>query len=803
MSEAAEHTRVPELLAPAGGPDALHAAVANGADAVYLGLEELNARRGAENFSLPGLREACDWAHLRGVRVYLTANVVVLPNEMPRALTMIDEAWTAGVDAVIVQDLGLAVETRALLPHVRLHASTQLNAHDPQTVRVLADVGFARITLARECSIEEVTTAAAASSAEVETFVHGSLCYCYSGQCLMSSLIGARSANRGLCAQPCRLPHRLVDEDGREAQTGGAYLLSPRDLAGIEVLPRLVRSGIAALKIEGRMKSPEYVALVVRVYRAALDRAALDPEGFQVSPVEWETLEEAFNRGFSTAYLTGVKDESMMSRSRPNNRGVPLGRVVDIANGLAVVALDRSLEPGDTIEVWTRDGRFAQTAGGLAISGSAVSSAPASSRVSLRLERSAAVGDRVFRVANAALIDAARRTFRGPDAAAVPVDLAVKVRVGEPIVVEATARGACGRGEGPVVELARTRTVTAEEVIGHVGRLGGSGFAARGWDLDLDAQAGLPFSTLHAARREALERLRETLLRPWAGRVPARPDVGRPTRPRSTARSKPALVAVTDDPGVATALYDAGADRVAVDALSVPEGPWPQGMDVRLPRVAHDGESRGLLERIPAGARVMAGTLGLLTALRSHGSSVEADWPLNACNPSTVAALADLGADLVWASPELSGRQLASTCEGSAVDVGFVVHGRLEMMIAEHCALQAAGPCACACADCDRRRTRWTLVDAKGYAFPVSTDSAGRTHVLNSVPLDLSRALPEIVRAGVAAVRLELTGEERQDAIGAVASYRRSLDAIHEGLSLPVEAFVKPSTSGHFFRGVR
>ena len=331
MSASAHH--LPELLAPAGGPDALRAAVANGADAVYLGVENLNARRGAENFSLDGLAEACRFAHLRGVGVYLTANVVVLPAEMDEALEMVDSAWAVGVDAVIVQDLGLLRAVREGLPHVRIHASTQINAHNTDTLRALGSLGVSRVTLARETSIGEIealVTVGRSAGVEVESFVHGALCVCYSGQCLLSSLIGGRSANRGLCAQPCRLPYELIDESGKTLETAGAHLLSPKDLAGITMLPQLVNAGVTALKIEGRMKSAEYVALVTGVYRAAVDRASHEADGFEVRDGEVAVLKEAFSRGFTEAYLLGERGNDMMSYARPNNRGVLVGRVAKV-----------------------------------------------------------------------------------------------------------------------------------------------------------------------------------------------------------------------------------------------------------------------------------------------------------------------------------------------------------------------------------------------------------------------------------------------------------------------------------------
>ena len=303
---------VPELLAPAGGPEAFRAALANGADAIYLGVEVLNARRGAENFTIETLGNACRSAHLVGAKVYLTANVVVLPSELNQALALLDDAWAVGVDAVIVQDLGLLRAVRMTLPHVRVHTSTQVNSHNTATIAVLEKMGVSRVTLAREVAVEEIAAFTRAQKVEIEAFVHGALCICYSGQCLMSSLIGGRSANRGQCAQPCRLPYELLGEDGEPVATPGAHLLSPKDLAGIALLGRLVEAGVKAVKIEGRMKSAEYVALVTGVYRAALDRAAADPQAYLVRDGEQAVLSEAFSRGFSEAYLIGERGNDMI-----------------------------------------------------------------------------------------------------------------------------------------------------------------------------------------------------------------------------------------------------------------------------------------------------------------------------------------------------------------------------------------------------------------------------------------------------------------------------------------------------------
>lgn len=798
-----EHLRIPELLAPAGSPDAFTAAVANGADAVYLGLGSLNARRNAENFDLESLARATRFAHLHGAKVYLTANIVVLPDEMQRSVDLVDAAWAAGIDAVIVQDLGLLGQLHRLLPHVRLHASTQIDAHNVAAVRALAGLGCSRVTLARELTIAEVA-AIAATGVEVEAFVHGSLCYCYSGQCLMSSMIGGRSANRGLCAQPCRMPYALVDAAGDAVATPGAYLLSPRDLAGIGQLPALARAGVASLKIEGRMKAPEYVAVVVGVYRAALDRYAAAPDAFEVKDGERELLEEAFSRGFSEAYLAGIRDERMMSLRRPNNRGVLVGRVARLRDGMAEVALDKALHAEDTVEFWTRKGRFAQATGPMRLDGRVVTSAPAGATVALAAEGALSAGDRVFRVANASMLAAARRTFEGRAAEerhAVPVDIRVRLRFGEPLAVVVAADGMTAEAQGAPVQPARTRAVTAAEVGEHVGRLGGSGYRLASLDIDLDHGVGVGFSALHALRREALDALDARRLTPWADRAPAHLRV-RPPAARPRVAGAPELVACVPDVSYAEPCLRAGATHVLVRASGHPTARSDRALPL-FGRVMHEPELAAALRSLAPDVPIAAGNLGLLAAAGAAGIPVEADWPLNVLNAWSAEALASLGASAVWASHELSREQLAALAQRSPLPVGAVVYGRVELMVAEHCALQALGRCDRRCATCAERAGSWSLRDRKGFEFPVRTDAAGRSHIYNAATLDLIRALPQVMATGVGALRLDFTVEPLAECVRVTAAYRRALDAVLAGADAPSAALAERPTSGRFFHGVR
>ena len=312
-----------ELLAPAGNFDALKAAVNAGADAVYLAGENFGARAYAQNFSRENLIDAVKFAHLRGVKIHVTANTILADDELENFADYIKFLRKIHVDAILVQDLGAAKIIQEIAPEIPLHASTQMTIHNLEGVNFLAKIGFSRVVLSRELSLAEIEKIAKNSSIETEIFIHGALCICYSGQCLMSSMIGGRSGNRGRCAQPCRLPYKLVDADGKNfLENVGEYLLSPKDLNTLEILPQILQTGVDSLKIEGRMKRPEYVATVVKIYRDALDKKSLQDASYK--------LQAIFNRDFTTAHLDGNPRRNLISDKRPNNRGVLVGRVTKI-----------------------------------------------------------------------------------------------------------------------------------------------------------------------------------------------------------------------------------------------------------------------------------------------------------------------------------------------------------------------------------------------------------------------------------------------------------------------------------------
>lgn len=406
----------PELLAPAGSWEALVAAVQNGADAVYLGGKNFNARQNADNFDNEKLIEAVEYCHVRGVKVHVAVNILIADEEMKEALFFLHFLHNIGVDAIIIQDLGLARLASKVLPGLPLHASTQITVHNAAGVKLLQECGMSRIVLSREVTLENIKKIKEETGADLEVFVHGALCVCYSGQCLMSSMIGGRSGNRGCCAQPCRLQYQMIDNKGKQLVDPGKegeYLLSPKDLNMSQHLPELITAGINSFKVEGRMKRPEYVATVIAVYRKLIDKA-LAGGTYEVEESQKRELAQIFNREFTTGFFYGNQGKEMMSLKRPNNRGILLGRVKSFRKGsdMVEVSLQEDLQIGDGIEAWvTKGGRVGTEVHQIICHGQKVENAPSGSSVWISIPGRVNPGDRIFKTKDALLLQKAKISY--------------------------------------------------------------------------------------------------------------------------------------------------------------------------------------------------------------------------------------------------------------------------------------------------------------------------------------------------------------------------------------------------------
>ena len=753
------------------------AAVQCGADAIYLGAGDVNARKSAENFG-GELEAAVGYCHARNAKVYVTLNTIVRQDELNRLERTVGEICRAGADGVIVQDFGVARCVHQMAPTLPLHASTQMAVHNPQGVDFLVKNGFTRVVLAREMEYEEIARCAD-RGAELEVFVHGALCVSCSGQCLLSSMIGGRSGNRGLCAQPCRMKYRMDELEG--------YLLSTKDLCGLEGLNALVQAGADSLKIEGRLKRPEYVALTTSVYRAALD----DPK-FDMDRARAE-LAQMFNRGgFTRGYGFGVEDAELMYRARPNHLGVCIGT----CNRNGEVLLSEDVDGKDAL-VLRRRGRddipvrMATTAAG---------------RASLAEARK---GDQLCRLVSQTQMRDLQARFTA-ERKKFPIDVRLELQPGMPArisISDGTHSISC---EGEVVQTAQSRPADPARIRSQVEKLGDTPFVLRGCDLQIDPMAYLPVSALNALRRQAVELLFQARMgapHPCAAMETAPEFPRRKNRPTE-------LTAQSGDPDILRRAIVAGADRVCyapedlrTDALNAVLKDLPEAFDLALPPVTDEGALRGLnewaldnSERIRRVYLANVGQLGL-----DWPGERAADAPLNLANSFSLRQMADWGIALYTPSLELNRSQI----EALGGRRQLIVYGAIPLMQLRHCPLRATqglpGPHK-SCRRCDGVPTEQkigakSLTDRTGAAFPlrrIASDGGCVIQLLNSAKLMLLRKAASLP----ACEGWRLLLDKTDDVESVVHLHRLAMSGADVRSDPAWEALSKQNTTtGHYFRG--
>ena len=482
--------RRPELLSPAGNWDCLRAAVANRADAIYFGLERFNARLRADNFHAEELPEIMGYLHRYGVRGFVTFNTLIFTDELQDAGHTLVQLEQAGVDAIIVQDLGLARLAREVAPDLELHASTQMTITSPEGLELARELGITRAVLARELSLRELKRFPTADF-PVEVFVHGALCVAYSGQCLTSESLGQRSANRGECAQACRLPYQLL-VDGRQKDLGDKrFLLSPQDLAGIDEIPELIRLGVASFKIEGRLKSPEYVAAVTRVYRDAIDRAieALGSEE-EIATVPAEdrySLEMTFSRGLFSGWLHGVNHQRLVNGRCGKKRGPFVGFVRRVGKDFVELDSQMQLKPGDGV-VFDTGGDTEHEQGGRIYEIRSRRLYFRNGQIDFQRLK---VGHRLWKTDDPALNRQLRQTFaRDPEPARIPVDMEVSGRDGVPLKLRVISGDHAAEADSKL-ELSSARTSALTDLIlrEQLGHLGETAYVLRNFKVNLEGDS--------------------------------------------------------------------------------------------------------------------------------------------------------------------------------------------------------------------------------------------------------------------------------------------------------------------------
>ena len=496
----------PEVLAPAGSMDALRAAVQAGADAVYLGGSQFGARAYADNFTEASLIEAIEYAHIYGVKVYLTVNTLFRNEELLQLYDYLTPFYEAGLDAVIVQDFGAMKKIAEWFPKLPIHASTQMTVTTPYAYELLQRYGVTRVVPARELSMEEIAALKQGGHVpEVEVFVQGALCYCYSGQCLMSSFLGGRSGNRGRCAQPCRLPYEVSSLDGETIRTKGSYLLSPKDLCGLEAVPDLIEAGVDSFKIEGRMKKPEYVAATTRGYRKIVDACMNGTYSKKLVESVRKEMAEIFNRGgFTNGYYNKNNGEDMMSVNTPGHCGVAVGKVMDVQKNQAKISLIQSVHAGDILVIGNGDRAMTLTCNKEGKQGNTIMLNVPKSKERLQ-------GRMVMRMLHYPLMQELQRYIT--EERIIGIGGRMTLRAGElaSLTVSCEERDVMVTVEGDPVEKASAKPIAQETVKDKITQTGGTRYRFDDFVIEMEDDVFYPMKALKELRRLAIGRLEEEI----------------------------------------------------------------------------------------------------------------------------------------------------------------------------------------------------------------------------------------------------------------------------------------------------
>lgn len=785
-----------EILAPAGNWDCVRAAVANGADAVYFGLDRFNARMRADNFTREDLPTLVPYLHRHGLRGYVTMNVLIFTDEMCAAMEYLDCLDAAGVDGVIVQDMGLA----GLISRCRregrwsleLHISTQMTVSSPEAVRLVDELFDPRqIVLSRELSQREIEACAKATSKPIEVFCHGALCVAYSGQCLTSESLGQRSANRGECAQACRMPYRL-EVDGRMRDLGDRrYLFSPQDLCSLDRVPQMLAAGVRSFKIEGRLKTPGYVAATTRAYRRALD-AALSG---QAMPAETRTedlyaLQMSFSRGFSTGWLDGT-DHPLLTHGRfGKKRGALAGRIVRCGSGWVELAGLPAvpIAPGDGFVVDAGQDRNAEQGGRIwKVQGSRLFFHGKGNNIDWTRVRP---GDLLWKTADPALdkrLRASWASFRGPaESAGTALDIRFCGRLGARLTATC-----CGVqvSSGQVLETAEKHPLTPEVLRERFGKLGGTGFMLGECSFDVEPGLMLPLSVLNAMRRDLVEKLASAPAHVAARDTSWILDRSREKFPQAEPCRTAHLSVLCREPEQALVAARMGVKRIYLDFKDLKQlAPISQQISAEYPDTAvwvatlrvmkpHEGGYfKFIREANPQG--VLVRNLGAAYYWRDKGLPLIGDFSLNTANPQSVRLWRDFGMQLSTVSYDLNAEQLTDLlASGCASCLEMTLHQHMPMFHTEHCVFctflshgHSYKDCGQAC---EHHRVR--VMDRTHAMHYLVSDEGCRNTLFNGRAQTAATQVGMALQAGLSHFRIELLEESPERVKEIITTYRTFL----------------------------
>lgn len=806
-----------ELLAPAGTMENFMAALESGADAIYLGGKVFNARAHAANFGIDELREAVRLAHILDVSVYVTVNILIGDTELGELENYLKDLDSIGVDAIIVQDLAVAEIAKRVAPNIHLHGSTQMTAATLDAVRFYESLGFTRVVLARELSLKEIQHICKHCKAEIEVFVHGALCVCYSGQCLMSSFIGGRSGNRGACAQPCRLPYELLDSKGESVlPKHEAYLLSPKDLNYSEHMNELVAAGVTSFKVEGRMKKVSYVRQVIGTYREILDKASIQEN-------QRKALASGFNRGFSTAYLEDTVGRQMMTVVAPNHQGKPIGESYT-KKGEVYLSLTEPIEQGSLVKILQSNGSvtyYTVDDEWTCVSDTLYKGRPA---------EGLAVGQLY-------LASTPKNTkSRGLQEFTRKYDMSVYLSVGsngETNYTELTAILDSGLSVTVTNEyvpaIANKVPTSLEKVTEQLGRLGNTLFRLSYVDIP-DGPYMWPASVLNALRRDAVTALETALIthhvESWqALQVTGDVDYDFKAQHELSYDTCPMISARVDEIEGVKAAISGGAQKIVFGGDRLSRIPYALSIydevarlcaqsDVictfATPRVVKDDEVEAYKHTLEAIVQAHPDSISIhvpqaLLWLRELGytGAIEADTGLNIFNTPTLHFWEQLHISCVNPSQELTLKQITELAKHSHIPIETMIHGYTEMMISEYCAIASfvgTGSkvnCPMPCV-----KESYSLKDRKGEIFPICTDPYCRMHIMNSHEMDMRAYVPMLLQKGISILRIDGRHMKPNYVQDIVSQYVSIANGTIDAPPKKVDSQGESITRGHYFRGI-
>ena len=801
-----------ELLAPVGSFDSLKAAVQNGANAVYLGGKDFSARASANNFDREELKEAVKYAHIRDVRVFVTTNTLIKQNELEDFVEYAKFLYDIDVDAIIMQDIGAAMLIHELLPDFELHASTQMVAHSLEDVQYLESIGFKRVVLARELTVEEIKYICDNTNVDIEIFVHGALCVCYSGGCLMSSMIGNRSGNRGRCAQPCRQKYTMIDiSTGEEIHNNGDYLLSTKDLNTIEEIDKIIDTGVLSLKIEGRMKKPEYVATVIKSYRDAIDEYETTKK-VNISDETMEDLYTIFNRKFTKGLILGEVGDEVMNSNVPNNQGLYVGKVVDYnkkAKRLKI-KLEGTLKKGDGINLG--GGTIGRIIKGKDITQIGYKG----ETIELDFIGEAKKNQLVFKTSDTDLIDRAQKTYtQDKEFAKSLIDAEISIKLDsypELRLIDKNENIVTVQGD-KLVEKALKVALSEEKIEIQIKKLGNTPYEIDQLKINLDEVVSMPISLINQMRREAIELLDNARIS-VKGRMYKDNDIKYSPKIYSrNADNKSKIRVKVNNIEALKSILNLDIDMIYYEDVSTIEQAMTMAnannkkLIYSAPRIVRNREYKRL-EKSEEYCKdhVQISALGQVKYYKENSESVkfDVDYYLNPFNSETINHYKKEGAETVCISQELNLHEIKETTQYTDLEIETVAYGYIPMMLSEYCPMGVVAR-SCKkdkrCANC--KESKYVLRDFKGEEYRVSQDIFCRSTIYNSSANCLINNLDELSEAGINIFRLDFTHETPELIEKITESFIDVIENDFVADAKSLEVFEDMDTTlGHLYKGV-